>query len=62
MRGNYLSVPTNHMDMHEDSGWRPDTGCQQCNGHETWTHTAPHEINDGQKDPDEMDLGLGEDE
>lgn len=44
--------------MHKDSKWRPDTGCQQCNEHETWTHTAPHEINDGQKDPEEMDLGL----
>lgn len=44
--------------MHKDSKWRPDTGCQQCNEHETWTHTAPHEINDGQTDPEEMDLGL----
>jgi len=48
--------------MHEDSGWRPDTGCQRCNGHETWTHNAAHEINDGQRDPDEMDLGLTEDD
>jgi len=48
--------------MHEDSGWRPDTGGQRCGGHETWTHNAAHEINDAQCDPEEMDLGVSEDD
>jgi hypothetical protein len=41
--------------MHQDSGWRPEP-CQDCHGYEVYTHTAPWEINGGEKEPDEMDL------
>lgn len=30
--------------------WRPETGLDEKRGKEVWTHTAPHYVNDGERD------------
>lgn len=32
--------------------WKPKPGIETIDGYETWTHTGPHEINDGVVDGD----------
>lgn len=38
--------------MHKKTHWRPKPGLDEKHGHEAWTHTGPHEINDGEVDGD----------
>lgn len=38
---------------HKDSGWRPKGSGMNYKGHEVWDYSiGPHEINEGEKDPD----------
>lgn len=30
--------------------WRPEPAIETIDGYETWSHTGPHEINDGEVD------------
>lgn len=32
--------------------WEPNPAIEMVNGYETWTHTAPHSINDAEVDGD----------
>ncbi len=34
------------------SDWKPTPGIETIDGRETWSHTGPHEINDGVVDGD----------
>lgn len=39
--------------MHNRTNWRPNPAIERTeDGYETWTHTAPHEINEGEVDGD----------
>lgn len=38
--------------MHNQTGWRPTPAIEEIDGYETWTHTGPHEINEGEVDGD----------
>ena len=38
--------------QHNHTDWRPDVGLEEVNGYETWTHTAPHQINEAEVDGD----------
>lgn len=38
---------------HDDkkrTNWRPHPAIEEIDGHEIWSHTGPHEINDGEVD------------
>lgn len=41
--------------------WKPTPAIETIDGHETWSHTGPHEINDGEVDG-EVSFDLGEDD
>ena len=43
------------------TNWRPRPAIEETEGHETWSHTGPHEINDGVVDAD-VSLDYDEDE
>lgn len=38
--------------MNNFTEWKPHAAIQEVDGYETWTHTAPHEINDDEVDGD----------
>ncbi|GAB3412618.1 hypothetical protein GCM10027435_05540 [Haloparvum alkalitolerans] len=41
--------------MRNHTDWRPRPAIEEIEGFETWTHTAPHEINEGDVEGD-LDL------
>lgn len=41
--------------------WKPKPGVETVDGYETWSHTGPHEINDGEVDAD-VSIDYDEDE